>query len=102
MAEATTPVLPAADDTAPLPLTPNGLAVAGMILGITSLVFCWWGIGSLAQWVLAIVFSSVALRRANRGAAGKGMAIAGLACGVLGAVTYLILGIGSHGVFLLV
>ena len=59
------------------PQAANGLAIAGMILGITSIVLCWWGILSLAQVVLAIVFGGIAIDRANRGAPHKGMAIAG-------------------------
>ena len=80
----------------------NGLAIAGMILGITSVVFCWWGLLSLAQVVLAIVFGGVGLSRANRGAPHKGMAVAGLVCGLIGAVFYLMLGIFSLGVGLLI
>ena len=74
------------------------MAVAGMVLGITSIVFCWWGLFSLTQVVLAIVFSGVGIGRANRGAAHKGMAIAGLVCGLLGGVLYLLIGISSFGV----
>ena len=73
-----------------------------MVLGITSVVFCWWGLLSLAQVVLAIVFGGVALSRANRGAPHKGMAIAGLVCGLIGAVLYLMVGIFSLGVGLLI
>ncbi len=76
----------------------NGLAVAGLVLGITSIIFCWWGVFSLAQVILAIVFSSVGIQHANRGAAHKGMAVAGLTCGILGATLYIIVGIASLGV----
>lgn len=75
----------------------NGLAVAGMVLGITSVIFCWWGIFSLAQWVLAITFSAIGISHANRGAAHKGMATAGLILGIIGAVLYLVIGVVSLG-----
>ena len=76
----------------------NGLAVAGMVLGITSILFCWWGIFSLAQIVLAIVFSSVGIHNANEGADKKGMATAGLICAIVGAIAYLLIGIASAGI----
>lgn len=73
-----------------------------MVLGITSIIFCWWGVFSLTQVVLAIVFSGLGIARANRGAARKGMAIAGLVCGLVGAVLYLLIGIASLGVGFLI
>lgn len=76
----------------------NGLAIAGMILGITSIIFSWWGVFSLAQVILAIVFSSIGIQHANRGAAHKGMAVAGLTCGIIGGMLYVIVGIASLGV----
>jgi len=76
----------------------NGLAVAGLVLGITSILFCWWGIFSLTQIVLAIVFSSVGIHNAKDGADKKGLATAGLVCGIVGAVAYLIIGTASGGI----
>lgn len=76
----------------------NGLAVAGMVLGITSIIFCWWGVFSLAQVVLAIVFSSIGIQHANRGAAHRGMAVAGLTCGIIGGMLYVVIGLVSFGV----
>jgi hypothetical protein len=78
--------------------TGNALAVAGMVLGITSVVFCWWGLLTLAMVILALTFSSIGIHRASEGAEKKGMAIAGLACGCLGGLLYLILGVVSLGV----
>jgi hypothetical protein len=84
-------------------LSASGFAVASMVLGITSIVFCWWGLGSLAQVVLAIVFGANGIRRANQGTAGgKGMATAGLACGIVGFIAYFIVGIVSLGVGFLI
>ena len=73
-----------------------------MILGITSIVFCWWGLFTLAQIVLAIVFGVKGLGRANAGAGGKGMAQAGLICGCVGALFYLIIGIFTVGIGLFI
>jgi hypothetical protein len=80
----------------------NGMALASMILGITSIVFCWWGIFTLVQVVLAIVFGVVALGRAKAGAGGKGQAQAGIICGSIGAFFYLIFAILTVGIGFLI
>jgi hypothetical protein len=76
----------------------NGLAIAGLVLGITSIVFCWAGLLALAQIVLAIVFSSVGIGNARRGAGRRGMAVGGLACGIVGGIAYFVIGVTSAGV----
>ncbi len=76
----------------------NGMAVASLILGITSIVFCWWGLFTLAQVVLAIVFGVKGMRRADAGAGGKGLAQAGFICGCVGGGLYLVAGIFTLGV----
>jgi hypothetical protein len=76
----------------------NGLAIAGLVLGVTSIVFCWAGLLALAQIVLAIVFSSVGIGNARRGAGRRGMAVGGLACGVVGGIAYFVIGVTSAGV----
>jgi hypothetical protein len=69
-----------------------------MTLGIVSLPMCWTGLLALAVVVLSIVFSSIGIRHASHGAPHKGMAVAGLACGIVGGLGYLTLGIASAGV----
>jgi hypothetical protein len=62
----------------------NGLAVASLVLGI---VWIFW-LGSL----LAIIFGAVALRQIKSSGsteAGKGLAIAGLTLGLVGAATFI-------------
>lgn len=76
----------------------NGLAIAGLVLGITSIVFCWAGLLALAQIVLAIVFSSVGIGNARQGEGRKGMAVAGLACGIVGGIAYFAIGVTNAGV----
>lgn len=80
----------------------NGMAVAALILGIASIVFCWWGIAALAMVVLAIVFGSIGIQRANAGAPQKNLAVAGLCCGIVGFIAYLVIGIVTFGLFLLI
>jgi Domain of unknown function (DUF4190) len=63
---------------------PDGLAIAGMVLGIVGLFlgFLW-----AVPPILAIIFSAVALHRINNSngwRTGSGMAIAGLTTGIIG------------------
>jgi ABC-type phosphate transport system permease subunit len=76
----------------------NGVAVAGLVLGITSIVFCWWGLLTLAQIMLAVIFSSVGISKANHGAANKGLAVAGLVLALVGLVLYFFIGLFSLGI----
>ncbi len=65
----------------------NGMAVAGLVLGILGLVFLWI---PFLGWILAllgIIFGAVGNGKANKiGGKGKGMAVAGLVMGVLGLI----------------
>ena len=77
----------------------NGLAVTSLVLGITGIVFCWWGLFTLAQVVLAIVFGGSGISKANRlGAPHKGPAVAGLVLGMAGLGSYFVLGLLSLGI----
>jgi hypothetical protein len=82
----------------PRPTQGNGLAIASLVLGITSIVFCWWGLFTLVQIVLAVIFGGVAIGTANQGAGRKGMAVAGLACGIAGFIAYVLFGISTLGI----
>lgn len=59
----------------------NGLAIAGFVCGILSLIFLPF------MSVLAIIFSAIGLSRSNRyGAPHRGLAIAGLVMGIVSIV----------------
>lgn len=72
----------------PLPRQGNGMAVAGMVLGIVGACA---GLIPLLFWVafpcgvLAVIFGAVGRRRAAEtpGAPGRGMAMAGLVLGIV-------------------
>jgi hypothetical protein len=64
----------------------NGMAIAGMVLGIISLALCWVMIANWVLSLLAIIFSALGIAKAKRVGKGKGMAIAGLVCAILGAL----------------
>lgn len=82
---------PGFQSMAAAPRRMNGFAITGLILGIISLVACFCCAG-IPFNVLGIVFSAVALAQIKNRPdefSGKGIALAGLICSILG----LILGI---------
>jgi hypothetical protein len=87
------PVVPPPPQYQLVPVRPpgHGQAVASMVLGICSVVFCWWGLATIAMATLAVVFGARQLHR-------SGMAVAGIACGSVGAVLWIIFGIATLGV----
>jgi hypothetical protein len=80
----------------------TGLATAGLIIGITSVVFLFTGLLALAQIVLAITFSAIAMNRAKTAGTSSGQATAGLVLGILGAIGYLLFGIFTLGIGLVI
>ncbi|MDZ4957415.1 DUF4190 domain-containing protein [Clostridium perfringens] len=61
----------------------NGMAIAGLVLGIVSWFLNFWGIIG----ILAIVFSAIALSQvSNTSQKGKGFAIFGLISGIINAI----------------
>jgi hypothetical protein len=69
----------------------NGLAVAGLVCGIISVVLFWV---PFLGWVLAalgIIFGAIGLAKANKGAPNKGMAIAGLVCGIVSVLAWVVI-----------
>ncbi len=62
---------------------PKGLAITGMVLGIVGVCTSLFYIGGVIG-IVGLVFSIIAIRKANRGLAdGKGMAIAGLVTSIV-------------------
>lgn len=62
------------------------MAVASLVLGIVSLVLC----VLVIPWILAIIFGSIGIKQCNEDPTytGKGLAIAGLVMGLIGAVLF--------------
>ncbi len=81
---ATPPPMPGAPG-APPASSSNGFAVTSLVLGILSIVlfFTIWIPFILA--ILAIIFGALGISNARKGAPKKGLAIAGLICGIAGA-----------------
>jgi uncharacterized membrane protein len=74
------------------PQPSNGMGVTSMVLGIVGVVFlCFWPLAILLG-ILAIIFGAVGLQKAKRGeATNKGMAMAGLICGICAIVLPIVL-----------
>lgn len=70
----------------PPPRTGNGKAIASLVLGILSLLLFWFSILDAIPVVLALVFGGIARGEAKRTGSGHGMATAGIALAVAGAV----------------
>jgi len=82
-----------------VPASGNGLATAGGILGIIAIVLVWVPlfIGLFFGWtlgLLGIIFGSIGIARARRGLPGQGMAVTGLALGIV-TICLTFLGVGT-------
>lgn len=64
----------------------NGLAIAGMVLGILSILWNPWFLFS----IIGVILSSVGLYKTKELGKGKGMAIAGLVCSIVGIIVGII------------
>jgi hypothetical protein len=74
------------------PKTGSGKAVAGLVLGICSIIFCWLSFFDAVFVILGLIFSLIALSEAKRaGVGGRGMAAAGLICTIVGAILAVII-----------
>ncbi|MCR6484176.1 DUF4190 domain-containing protein [Amycolatopsis sp. OK19-0408] len=88
----------------PYPMYPmlrtSGLAVAGMIIGILALIGFWIPVADLLLGFLAIGLSWAGIVQCGRpGYSGKGMAIAGLVCGILGVLPAIVIMLFFFGAF---
>ncbi len=64
-----------------------------MVLGISSLVLLWVPFVGVILGILAIIFGAVGIRQTGTdpNLGGRGMAIAGLVCGIIGVAIWVIL-----------
>jgi hypothetical protein len=67
------------------------MAVAGMVLGICAIFFCWIPFLNWTLALLGIVFGALGIARGNKVGRGKGMAITGLVTGALGGILGVVL-----------
>jgi hypothetical protein len=82
---AETVAVPVPQPSPVLPMVPgpqNGMGVAALVLGIIGIAIC-----PVIFSILAIIFGSIGIQRANRGlATNRGVAVAGLVLGIIGVV----------------
>ncbi|MYS21305.1 protein of unknown function [Streptomyces sp. DvalAA-14] len=64
----------------------NGLAVAGLVCGVVGVFVLNFILGPLA-----LIFGGVGLRNANRGASGRGMALASVILGAFDIILFVVL-----------
>lgn len=69
---------------------PKGLAIASMVLGIVAIVLFCIPYVCIPAGIVAIILGGVSLATKK---GGKGMAIAGLVCAIIGIAVYVILSI---------
>lgn len=81
----------------------SGMSITAMILGIVGLVFVWAPFIGFICALLGIIFGGIGMSQTkkNPNLSGRGMAVAGLVCGIIGIVIWVILvaAIGLLGVF---
>lgn len=66
-----------------IPRPMSAFAIASLVLGVLAVVFAWIPFGAFIIGVVAAVLAIVGIRRGNRGASGRGIAVAGLVLGVV-------------------
>jgi len=71
------------------PRKSSGMAIAGLIMGIFTVIFCWVPVLSWILALLGLIFSIVGIAKKNGGA--KGAAIAGLVLTILGVILGIVL-----------
>lgn len=70
----------------PQPKGSNGLAIAGLVLGLLGLLTCWapvLNVLSIVLGVIGVVLSGIGLAKSKQANAGKGLSIAGIVLGAL-------------------
>ena len=66
----------------------QGLAIAGMVCGILSILLCIFMVFDLVLAIPGLILSIAAIAKQNEG---KGMAVAGLVCSIIGCLLSLVL-----------
>jgi hypothetical protein len=70
----------------PPPKTGNGKAIAGLVLGILAILFCWTSILDIVLVALGLIFGFLGIGEARRTGSGRRMAITGVVCALVGAL----------------
>ncbi|WP_448625863.1 hypothetical protein [Geodermatophilus sp. URMC 64] len=77
---------------APAPQAPgNGLGVAGFVTGLVGLVLCWVPWFGMVLGLVGVVLGGIGISQGKKKGAPTGLAIAGLVCGILAVLVWLLL-----------
>jgi uncharacterized membrane protein len=69
----------------------NGMAVAGLVLGIVALLLCWFPPAGVVLGLVGLVLSIVGLAKSRSRGSGRGAAIAGLILSIVAIVLALVM-----------
>ena len=69
----------------------NGLGVAGFVTGLVGLVLCWVPWFGMILGLVGVVLGGIGISQGKKKGAPTGLAIAGLVCGVLAVLVWLVL-----------
>ena len=69
----------------------NGLGVAGFVTGLIGLVLCWVPWFGMLLGLVGIVLSAIGISQGKKKGASTGLAIAGLVCGILAVLVWIVL-----------
>jgi hypothetical protein len=83
----------------PPPRTGHGKAIAALVLGILSILLCVLSLFDAVFVILALIFGGLALAesRSRPNREGRGMAIAGIACAIAGAILATVFSLWIYG-----
>jgi len=69
----------------------NGLGVAGFVTGLVGLVLCWVPWFGMLLGLVGIVLSGIGIAQGKKKGVSIGLAIAGLVCGILAVLVWIVL-----------
>jgi hypothetical protein len=69
----------------------NGLGVAGFVCGLIGLILCWVPWFGFLLGLVGVVLSGIGIAQGKKKGAPTGLAIAGLVCGILAVLVWIVL-----------
>jgi hypothetical protein len=69
----------------------NGIGVAGFVCGLVGLVLCWVPWFGALLGLVGVVLSGIGISQGKKKGASTGLAIAGLVCGILAVLAFVLL-----------
>jgi hypothetical protein len=77
---------------APVPQVPsNGIGVGGFVCGLVGLVLCWVPWFGMLLGLVGVVLSGIGISQGKKKGASIGLSIAGLVCGILAVLVWIVL-----------